>query len=145
MKKINNVIAIILFIIIFIILTQRYATAQESRIAELNLRPKVEYKAEGLKDPFQPYIIFLGERKAEEGQPVTGTFLSPPTLIVQGIIWGGKFPQAIINERVVKVGDTIEGIKVMQINEEGVTVVFGEQKYILSSPAASEKLEKLQK
>jgi hypothetical protein len=53
-------------------------------------------------------------------------------LIVQGLIWGGSFPQAIVNNKIVKVGDTVDGANVTAIDKDGVTVLFQEREYKLS-------------
>ena len=107
---------------------------------EIIVRPDIEYASENLRDPFRGFIeervtAVKEEEKAE---------IPLPSLNVQGIIWGGKFPQAIINHRVVKVEDTIEGARIIDINKDGVTVFFNNRKYNLSSPAAVglENLEK---
>ncbi|MCX5705546.1 MAG: hypothetical protein NTZ92_05780 [Candidatus Omnitrophica bacterium] len=96
------------------------------------LRPKVDYSAQGLRDPFM----------GKEGKSGTGEVSSPvdkkplPALTVQGVIWGGNFPQAIINNKVLKVGDTIEGVKIKSIAKEGIIVLFEGSESIISSPAA---------
>jgi len=54
---------------------------------------------------------------------------------LQGLVWGGDFPQAIINNKMVKIGDTIEGVEVVAIGKEGVTLVYANKKYNLSSPS----------
>jgi hypothetical protein len=101
------------------------------------LRPKVEYKAQGLKDPFQTEV----ERAAmpEEGWETPQAL---PKMTVQGIIWGGIFPQAIVNNTVVKEGDTIAGARVIKINKDRVTVFFSGKQYELISPAAQAVSEK---
>jgi len=88
---------------------------------------KIEYKAEGLKDPFQ-----------EEEIEAPG-IRALPSMTIQGIVWGGSFPQAIINNKVVRVGDTIEGVEITDIDKNRVTVLFENQKYTLSvsSPVSS--------
>ena len=98
---------------------------------EVIVRPNVEYKAEGLRDPFQGPI-----RKETGEEPGKITETPPPSLTVQGIIWGGRFPQAIINNKVVKVGDTIEGVRITDINKDGITIFYEDRQYNLSSPAA---------
>jgi len=91
-------------------------------------RPDVTYKAEGLSDPFKPCI-------AEEEPPVaTGqsSAVFPnqeiekplPSLAVQGLVWGGNFPQAIINSKVLKIGDAIEGARIKEIGKDGITLIF---------------------
>jgi len=93
---------------------------------------KIEYKAEGLKDPFQ---------EEEIEAPVPERKRALPSLTIQGIVWGGSFPQAIINNKVVRAGDTIEGVEITDINKNGVTVFFENQKYTLSvsSPVSQRK------
>lgn len=49
---------------------------------------------------------------------------NPPVLQLKGIVWGGSEPQAIINDKVVHVGDKIEGVKIKSISKEGVDAVF---------------------
>lgn len=95
-------------------------------------RPQVEYKAGNFADPFQPSIAEDITGKGE-GREMTGAL--SVSLTVQGVIWGGKFPQAIINNQVVKAGDTIEGARIISIKKEGVMVLFKDRQYNLSSPA----------
>ncbi len=102
-------------------------------------RPQVEYRAEadGLRDPFQG----LDLDKVTEPGAVESTGLPDEmpvlSLTVQGIIWGGKFPQAIVNNKVVKVGDTIEGgSRVLSIDRNRIIVFFAGRQYSFPSPAA---------
>ncbi len=89
---------------------------------------KIEYKSEGLRDPFEEEEI---ETKEEpQAQPKL-----LPALQVQGIVWGGSLPQAIINNKVVRVGDTIEGVRIADINKSGVAVFFDNRQYNLSTSA----------
>jgi hypothetical protein len=116
-------------------------------------RPRVPYEAENLKDPFQGPVVKGGttgpgelgvDSRADE--PTFGSTLiteeALPPLKIQGIIWGGIFPQAIINDKVVKIGDTIQigpklkTMHIVNIDKNGVTVLFGDKQHKLSSPAA---------
>ena len=99
---------------------------------EAIIRPKVEYKAEGLKDPFQPFIT-----EKETVKTVTPSLPSKktlPALTVQGLIWGGDFPQAIINNKLVKIGDSVEEAEVTAIEKDGVTLLYTNRTYKLPSP-----------
>ena len=106
-----------------------------------SLRPTVTYSSENKKDPFQSPI----KEKETPAQstvpsvlPTPGSqpeTLKPPELEVQGIIWGGRLNQAIINKSVVKVGDTIEGAQIIKIEKGGVVVSFGKKEFLLVSPA----------
>ncbi|MFA5096195.1 MAG: hypothetical protein WC478_02525 [Candidatus Omnitrophota bacterium] len=98
------------------------------------LRTRLEYRAQGLRDPFQP---FVQESKPEVTPEVKVVEKPLPSLAVQGLVWGGAFPQAIINNKVVRVGETIEGAQVTLIDKNGVTVLFADREYKLSPPAAT--------
>ena len=101
-------------------------------------RPKVEYKAGDLRDPFKKPESLSTQKPEVSGTQVTQE--KPlPSLTVQGLIWGGSFPQAIINNKVVKIGDTIDKVSIINIDKDGVTVSFEETEYRLPSPAAGVK------
>jgi len=100
---------------------------------EAVIRPKVEYRAQGLKDPFQPLVIEEEAANSVVASPVKIKQL--PALTIQGLIWGGDFPQAIINNKVVKIGDQIADAEVVAIDKEGVILLYANKKYKLSSPA----------
>jgi len=99
---------------------------------EILARPKVEYNAETYEDPFEGPVI-----EQDAGAVVSGAQKKPlPALTVQGVVWGGIFPQAIINNKVVKVGDIIEGVRILAIDKEGITIFFEGDQFKLPSPAA---------
>jgi hypothetical protein len=105
-------------------------------------RPAVEYKAGDLRDPFQETIvkgaILKEEKLAEQKKEIAvEKEITPPTLTVQGLVWGGNFPQAIINNKVVRIGDTIEGAKVISIDKEGINLIFEGMQIVLPSPSAA--------
>ena len=90
----------------------------------------IEYRAQDLRDPFG-YLISFEEEAEEEGPLDFEEGVEVPTLSVEGMIWGGKIPLAIINEQVVGVGDTIEGFKVLKIEKQGVTLLRKGKAYIV--------------
>lgn len=89
-------------------------------------RPAVEYKSGNLRDPFRP---LTGTKEMKAGQEKRVDLMQAGTdlgnLKVQGIIWGGRFPQAIVNNRVVTVGDTIDGAEILNIDKNGITLSSG--------------------
>lgn len=97
-------------------------------------RPEVQYKAEGLKDPFRGV-----EQKtvSSEGVAHAAPQSKPlPPLTVTGLIWGGAFPQAIVNNKIVRIGDMVAPeVKVVDITKEGVVVFFDYKNYSLPPPA----------
>ncbi|MDD5730529.1 MAG: hypothetical protein PHN57_05325 [Candidatus Omnitrophica bacterium] len=110
---------------------------------ELLKKPKLEYTASDLKDPFFPE-----EKKPETTlQPDTGeitTEVKPvpegqleslSNFTVTGIIWGGTVAQAIVNDKVVKIGDIVDGAKIIKIEKNGIIVSYMNRQYKLTSPA----------
>jgi len=102
-------------------------------------RPAVRYSGQGLRDPFKPLVIKEkeGDTKKNIQKEVPKETRPLPEMKVQGLLWGGVFPQAIINNKVVKTGDMIGEVKVAGISKEGVTVIFSNMEYKLSSPAVT--------
>lgn len=47
-----------------------------------------------------------------------------PQLTTEGLVWGGRYPQVIINGRVLRIGDSIEGAMVKDINRKGVVLIY---------------------
>ena len=97
-------------------------------------RPKIEYKAGELRDPFKSPI---SELPPPEEKPPVVVETPPPQFTVQGVIWGGSFPQAIINNKVVKAGDTLEGATIKSIAKDGIIIIFNKKEYKISSPAGA--------
>jgi hypothetical protein len=126
--------------------------AQESNSSMEVLRPKIEYKAGDLVDPFQPMQL---PREEEEKKPVSEpkaveqpkpevkpAELSIPTLKTQGLILGGSFPQAIINNKIVKIGDTIEGAVIENIEKDKITLIFEKRQFSISTPSTEPNVSK---
>ncbi len=107
-------------------------------------RAKLEYKADNLRDPFQKYFVIPvqtpGEISVEQEEASAEKSAEDEAAIqaikLQGLIWGGNIPQAIINERVAKVGDVVDNMQIIEISKDGVSVLFNNRVYNLSSPAS---------
>jgi len=101
-------------------------TGQQNRI--VLLRPKVEYTSENFEDPFR--LLPETKIKTEDSLEVKEE-LTPPELIVSGLVWGSDSPLAIINGQVCKVGDMIENARIESIDKNGVVVEFDWRKFTL--------------
>lgn len=98
-------------------------------------RPKIDYLSENRRDPFEtPFKKEEEEKPGEPGSPETSSSSDEilSHLKVQGIIWQGRFPQAIINNQILKIGDEIEGVKVVGVDKDGVRLLFEDKEYKLS-------------
>lgn len=108
---------------------------------EVVIRPKVEYMPAGSRDPFQSPIRMQNDQAGVTAPESIDQQNPIKSLKVQGVIWGGELPQAIINNKVLKIGDTIESFRIVGIDRDGVTVISGSYQYILPS-SAGEIIEK---
>jgi hypothetical protein len=103
----------------------------------------IDYKASSLRDPFETYIVPKPPETGIQGQPVE----PPPdpgkfeALKVLGIFWGASFPQAIIDDKVYKEGDSIEGAVIKKIDKEGIIILLSGKEYKLSPPALTKTVD----
>lgn len=103
---------------------------------EFVVRPNVSYTAdqlEGVIDPFEPAVkkeepLLTTQELIEQGDFV------PPELTIQAIIWGGPFPQAIVNDRIVRVGDVISEAMVVDIHSDGIVFSYKNKQFGVASP-----------
>ncbi len=54
--------------------------------------------------------------------------IEPPTLNIKGLIWNTNRPQAIINDQVVNLGDTVSEAEIIAIRKSEVDILFKGQK-----------------
>ena len=129
MKDTRNPYLIDVLILAAIFYTGRLQAAETLPAAQPLKTEKVEYKAEEASDPFftEQEIEKPVEEEVVEKKPL-------PQLTIQGLIWGGNFPQAIVNNKVLRVGDSIEDARIVDINRDGLVLYFEGQQYNLTSP-----------
>jgi len=121
-----------------------FVLAQDDTLAVIAVRPVVEYSSGQLRDPFQTYII--KEKKTDSIERVsisTQPEIDLSKFKVQGIIWGGKITQAIINDQVFTVGDSIDGVKILSIDKKGVSLGLAEGIAILAAPGQGSSEQKI--
>ncbi|GEM_PF-3171129 len=124
------------------------AMAQESRrdgptlfaaAQEPHLDPS--YTAGELRDPLKSLLPRDADQSA--AQPSYANQVpsqrQPPLMNVQGVIWGGKAPQAVIDGQVYGVGDTVKDARIVSITRNGITLDMGGMTFNVSpEPMASE-------
>ncbi|OGX45182.1 MAG: hypothetical protein A3G38_04740 [Omnitrophica WOR_2 bacterium RIFCSPLOWO2_12_FULL_51_8] len=103
-------------------------------------RPRVKFDEEAYRDPFKEPVIKIQDAAAP--QETQKKQIPLPALTLQGLIWGGIFPQAIINNKVLKIGDIIERARVTNISKDGVVVFFEGEQFSLPAPAAGIRKDK---
>ena len=110
---------------------------------DLLAKPQLEYTSSNLRDPFENLL----EKEKEQQQQVVQhnkpqMIMQPmkvkplPEIKLNGVMWGGLTPQAIINNKVVKVGDIIDGMKILSISKSGIKVLYMNSEHTISTPAA---------
>jgi hypothetical protein len=111
------------------------ASAEEIAAEGIIARPVMEYRSDRLRDPFQRYLVKEEPKElSQENVDLTKPELDIGKLNVQGIIWGGNLPQAIINNQVLTIGDLIEGAEILSIEKRGITLSFNGAVLDLAAP-----------
>lgn len=109
--------------------------AEETATERVIVRPVVEYRADKLRDPFRTYLKKEEPKEVPQEITLVKPKLDLEKLNVQGIIWGGKIPQAIINNKVLTIGDLIEGAEILSIEKKGITLSYSGAIFDLIAPA----------
>ena len=97
-------------------------------LEEVVAAPPIAYTAQEMRDPFKsllpaaPATPRVEPRGPATAAPRGGAPSVPPELLVQGLVWGGTQPKAIIRGTVYGVGDMVEGVKIVAIDQRGVTI-----------------------
>ncbi|OGX07828.1 MAG: hypothetical protein A2Z88_08675 [Omnitrophica WOR_2 bacterium GWA2_47_8] len=61
--------------------------------------------------------------------------IKPPPLNITGLIWNSDQPQAIINGKVIRVGDEVDNVRVTDIQKNKITISHGGKDFtILYNP-----------
>ncbi|MFH1201947.1 MAG: hypothetical protein V1674_03535 [Candidatus Omnitrophota bacterium] len=99
----------------------------------------VEFNPSTNRDPFtsllpkekpieQPTVIAPGTREE---------VIVAPKLNIQGLVWGAKFPQAIIENKVVKIGDKIDESEIVEIKKDGIVITYKGKLFTLQTQGPS--------
>ena len=65
-----------------------------------------------------------GHEKSAAKKEINPPDLKPPSFTINGIVWDTDMPQAIVNSKIVGIGDVVDDSKVVNINEFGIEVLF---------------------
>jgi len=115
---------------------EQYEQQMGDKSPELITRPKAVFGG-SRRNPFVSVIVKKDDgvvsSNANDSDNAAKTALE--SLTIQGLIWGGKFSQAIVNNKVYKVGDSVQGLIITSIDKGGITFSSGGKKYILNATA----------
>ena len=118
---------------------QRQEEGQKSKNLPLITGPEEMVKT--IKNPFISKLPRAEIKPVAVPTTVTTSAIQPavatppaipkPSFKISGLVWNTPKPQAIINDRVYKVGDTIESWAIISIGKKGVEVISQNTKYLL--------------
>ncbi|MDD5561852.1 MAG: hypothetical protein PHT50_06995 [Candidatus Omnitrophica bacterium] len=121
------------------------ACAEESNNEGLISRPVIEYSSGDLRDPFGDLLQLAIEKEQQEKEEKSKqqpreeanpqkSMINLDQFKVQGVVWGGRLPLVIINNKILGVGDSIDGAKIVNIDKKGVTLNLAGEKINLPAP-----------
>lgn len=62
-------------------------------------------------------------------EPIRKEVIKPPILNISGLVWNSDMPQAIINSKILNLGDTIDNAVITNINESGIEILYRGAKF----------------
>ena len=119
-------------------LDQQVETAT-ARASDAAPKAAAAYTAFEMRDPLKS-LLPAPAASAEDAQAaelaVQEAPPPPPALHVEGLVWGGDRPKAIIDGRVYSLEDTVAGAKILAIDRGGVTIEHLGQPIVYSTASA---------
>jgi len=101
---------------------------QEVKKANANIIKPIKPQKPSIIKPVQPRNIPV-TRKPKFNRP--SRTRKPPTLNISGVVWNTDRPQAIINDKVIGVGDTISDSVVKDITKTSVIILYGDKEFTI--------------
>ncbi len=121
-----GVLGVVVWLVVVIAPEAFATTPTSSNASELSVMP-FHYDRKGRRDPFRPLVV-----DGRLVKSVEGTQTQKGVLNLQGLFWDPTgHSMALINNTEVKVGDQIEGYRVMDIRPEAVVLSDGEKPLVL--------------
>ncbi|MFH1905515.1 MAG: hypothetical protein ABIK53_08355 [bacterium] len=108
--------------------TQKKVNISTKKISEpKNREPVFVYNTHGRRDPFIPLI---SENKTVMA-PTGWSFISSklPEMKIEGVLFDEIKPLAIINDKIVAIGDSISNCKIVSITREEIVIRYMNKEY----------------
>jgi len=110
-------------------LKQTGYTGKEISIAS---RGQVRYTGRVSKDPTDNSVVMENISEVSGNTEKEEAVFRKQGFLVSAVFWGSKRPQAIINDKIVDIGEALDGGKVVGIDKKGVHVSFSGKEVILT-------------
>lgn len=109
------------------LLREGWEKVDQQQVVETTTAPQAvpAYTAFEARNPFKsllPVPQVLAQNAQADVSAVQEASAPPPQLHVEGLVWGGDRPKAIIDGRVYSLEDTVAGAKILAIDRGGVTI-----------------------
>ena len=114
------------------------STPQQTHISRDPLKPTLPVIIQIIEEPMpepEPQLwlesehIETPELQEEQEETIPAEPIILPTFAVSGIVWGQASPRAIIDGEVYRIGDTIKGALILNIDNNGVYMTYRGQKF----------------
>ncbi|MDP1852685.1 MAG: hypothetical protein Q8L26_00535 [Candidatus Omnitrophota bacterium] len=130
--KTNSCIILFIYVGLYYtgsILINNYSYADDNKT-----EPEVVYLGSGYASPFKSG---LPEKQGggDTTHPDGPDEFPLPSLTVQGVVWGGQYPQAIINNTVVKTGEKIEDVEILEIAKDKIKLLYKGRNFFIGVSA----------
>ncbi len=56
----------------------------------------------------------------------------PPSVTINGLVWNTRRPQAIVNKKVVAIGDTVDDFTIASITKAGIDIVYNGETFFIA-------------
>lgn len=89
----------------------------------------LEYRGRAYRNPFHGLLQPQPDAAAATAVPV-----APPAMAITGIVWGSQKPMAIINGRLVGIGDVVGDAEIVAVERGAVRVRVQGQEFVLTVP-----------
>ena len=96
-----------------------------TRVASAKETGPLYYTADEARDPMESLLPMPPSPSTPKSQGAVKESPPPPPppiLRIEGLLWGGPEPKAIINGAVYKMDDVVQGARILTIDRRGVTV-----------------------
>lgn len=102
----------------------------------------VEFTGTEYRDPFElpPGLRLPVAPPVSEVEPMPEAEIELSGIIIQGIVWGPKRPQAIINGEVYEKGEVVGEVKIIDIDKDGVTLLYKDRVILVQPKVEGRKI-----
>ena len=100
---------------------------------------RAEYTSFDLRDPFKKQFLEQSVMVGTSYKPKAKEQIMPPKIVVEGIIFGGPTPYAIVGGKPLRTGDKVGEAVITDITKEGIEVEYRFNGFVYPSPAIALK------